>query len=167
MFQVIQGHSVSTILPLSAKTLGSFMTFQLSCMVHCVFAFFFWKLNVLIALAWCSVCTELIRKETKLRGKYWTVRRELSGMCTDQWWVNVCVSKCWTKSVEEQCSYSLFFFRVILCCSRVFEVVPSQRNDITVLKPPWVNGIASVLEELLASHKTETHILKIIYHSFP
>jgi len=39
----------------------------------------------------------------------------------------------------------------------VFEVVPSQRNDTTVLKHLWADGITSELAKLLASHKTKTH----------
>lgn len=33
--------------------------------------------------------SEWTRKETKLRGKFLTVRKELSGTCTDQWWVKL------------------------------------------------------------------------------
>lgn len=33
---------------------------------------------------------EWTRKGTKLSGRFWTVRRELSGTCTDQWWVQLC-----------------------------------------------------------------------------
>lgn len=47
------------------------------------------------ALEWatCMVLnfclTEWTRKETKLRGKSSTVRKEHSGTCTDQWWVKL------------------------------------------------------------------------------
>lgn len=42
--------------------------------------------NTLQALFFPSGWT---RKETKLRGKFSTVRKEHSGTCTDQWWVKL------------------------------------------------------------------------------